>query len=316
MRHVQHQRGLARHDLEAPRQLHQRQARTHRLRGDGQALAQCLERGEHARGVDELVGPAQRRIRQPRVAPPASGPGPLLLVAGEVEVLPEAPQVGADLARVVDDALRRHGVAHHHRAARAHDAGLLAADGLAVGAEELDVVDVHAGDDGAVGVDDVGRVQAAAQAYLQDRHVQPRLAHQPQDGQRGEFEIAQRDFVAILGPGAFHRCEVRYQVRSGDGLAVDAAALLEMHQVRRGVDTRAVARLQRHGLQHGAGGTLAVGARHGDHGAAEGQAHAARDLAHAGQAHVDVLGVQPLAVGEPAFQGLGEGLHRAQNCRP
>ena len=65
----------------------------------GRRCAQRLQRGQHARGVDQLVGAAQRRIGQARVAPAAPGPGPLLLVAGEIEVAAQAPQVGADLAR-------------------------------------------------------------------------------------------------------------------------------------------------------------------------------------------------------------------------
>jgi hypothetical protein len=130
-----------------------------------------FERREHARRVDELVGAAQRRIGQPAVAPAAARPAPLLLVAGHVEVGAEAPQVGADGVGVVDHALRRHRVAHDGGLAGAQDAGLLEADALAVGAEVFHVVEVDAGDDRAVGVDDVDRVEPAAQADLEDRHV-------------------------------------------------------------------------------------------------------------------------------------------------
>ncbi|MNF07242.1 hypothetical protein D3C80_2073800 [compost metagenome] len=59
------------------------------------------------------------------------------------------------------------------------------------------MVDVDAGDDGAVGIDDVRGVEAAAQTHFENRHVQQRMAHQPQDRQRGELEVRQRYFVAI-----------------------------------------------------------------------------------------------------------------------
>ena len=45
---------------------------------------------------------------------------------------------------------------------------------LAVGAEELGVVDVDAGDDGAVGVEGVDRVEPAAEAHLEDHQVERR----------------------------------------------------------------------------------------------------------------------------------------------
>ena len=99
-----------RHDLEAPGQLHPRQPQAHRLRRDRQALAQRLQRRQRARGVDELIGPAAPDEARPANAARAR-PGPLLLVARIVEVPPEAPQVGADLLRLIDHALRRQRVA-------------------------------------------------------------------------------------------------------------------------------------------------------------------------------------------------------------
>ena len=88
VRHIQHQGGLARHDLKAPWQRDVRHAAPHGLRRHGQAAAQGLQRGQRASGVHQLVGPAQGRVGQAAVAPPAPGPGPLLLVAADVEVAP------------------------------------------------------------------------------------------------------------------------------------------------------------------------------------------------------------------------------------
>ena len=219
---------------------------------DRQTLAQRLQRRQRARGVDQLVGTAQRWISQARVAASAPSPGPLLLVAGVVEVVAEAPQVSTDLTRVVDHALRRHRVTHNHRATGAHDARLLAPDTLAVGPEEFGVVDVDAGNDRTVGIDDVGGIQAATEANFQDGHVQPRLAHQVQYRERGELEIGQRNLITRRAR-TLHRLEMRQQIACGHYFAVDTTALLEVHQVRRGIDAGAVAGLQCNGLQHGAG---------------------------------------------------------------
>ena len=217
---------------------------------------------------------------------------------------------------MVDHALRRHGVADHHRAAGAHDAGLLAPNALAVGAEEFDMVDVNTGDDRAIGVHDVGGVEPPAQPHLQNGHVEQRMAHQAQDGQRGELEVGQRNIVAVERARILHGRKMLQQRLGGDDVAMDAAALLEVHQVRRRIHPRAVARLQGDGLDHGAGRALAIGARHGDDGAVKAQRHAACHLAHPFQTHVDVVRVQAFAVRKPAFQGVNLRMHTARDCRP
>src|SRR5256885_5210358 len=63
VRYVQHQRGLARNDLETPRQLDHGQPRAHGLGRDRKAAANGFERGQRTRCIDQLVGAAQRRIR-------------------------------------------------------------------------------------------------------------------------------------------------------------------------------------------------------------------------------------------------------------
>jgi len=89
---------------------------------------------------------------------------------------------------------------------------------------------------------------------------------------------------------------VRYQIRWLHGLAVHAAALLEMHEVRRGIDARAVAGLQGDGFEQRAGRALSVGARDGDHGAVEAQVQPLRHGTHALQAQFYGFGVQLLAM--------------------
>ena len=85
--------------------------------------------------------------------------------------------------------------------------GLLAADRFAVGAEVLHVVEVDAGDDGAVGIDDVDRVEPPAQADFEDRHVERRRGQQAHDRQRRELEIGERHVLARR----FDALEVRHQ---------------------------------------------------------------------------------------------------------
>ena len=189
VRHVQHQHWLARNDLKAAGQLHQRQPVAHGLGRDRQHGAQGFQRGQHTRCIHQLVGTTQCRVGQAAVTPPAPGPTPLLLVAGKVEIHPKTPDISPQLGGVVQHTLRRHRVADDHRLAGAHDAGLLAANTFARGAEVFHVVQVDAGDHGAVGIHDVDRVQPPAQPHFEDGHIQPGQGQQPQDGQRGELEV-------------------------------------------------------------------------------------------------------------------------------
>ena len=95
---------------------------------------------------------------------------------------------------------------------------------------------------------------------------------------------------------------MRQQLRSADLLAVDAAALLEVHQVRLGIQADAVAGLQADGFEHRAGRTLAVGAGDRDHRRIEPQAETFGHPAHPIEGQVDLFRVQPLAAGEPVGQ--------------
>ena len=71
-----------------------------RLRAHRQGPAQRLQHREHAGGVEQLVGTAQRRIGEAAVARFAALPAPLLAVAADAEIDPGAAQVGADRVRI------------------------------------------------------------------------------------------------------------------------------------------------------------------------------------------------------------------------
>ncbi|MNI42643.1 hypothetical protein D3C73_969430 [compost metagenome] len=179
--------------------------------------------------------------------------------------------------------------------------GFFEADFLAGIAQPVGVIKVNAGDDGAIGVDDVDRVQAAAQAHFQHDRIQARLRKQAQDGERGEFEVRQRDFTARR----LDSLELGDQVAVRGNLAVDAGALIEIDQVRRRIQPHLVAGRQQNGFQHGTGGALAVGAAHDELHARQFKPHARGHFAHAVQAHVDRRGMDGFQVLQPIGQGGG-----------
>jgi hypothetical protein len=160
------------------------------------------------------------------------------------------------------------------------------------------VVEIDAGDDRAIGVDRIDRIEAATETDFEDHHVDRLLRQATHDRQRRELEVGQRGVAAC----SFDRFEVRQQFFGGDAGAVDAAALFEVHEMRLDVQADAVARRQRDRLQHGAGRALAVGACHRDHRAIETQAEPVAHGQRALQRHVDRLRMQALAVGEPVLQ--------------
>ena len=181
--------------------------------------------------------------------------------------------------------------------------GLFEADLLAGVAQVILVIQVHAGDDGAVGVNDVDGVQPPAQPDLQDDRIQGRLREQAHDGQRGELEIGQTDIAAR----GLDRLELGDQVGVRGNLAVDPRPLVEIDQVRRGVQTHPVARRLQNRFQHGTGGALAVGAAdHEGHGV-EFERKALSHCLDTIQAHVDGLGMQGFQVLQPIGQG-GRGI--------
>ena len=172
VRHIQHQHGLAGHRLEAPGQFDHRQPGAHRLGIDRQAIAQRLEHRQHAGRIEHLVGPAQRRVGQTVEALSAPAPGPLLLVAGKIEIAAQQAQISSQRHSAGLQRGRRLGVADHHRLAGAHDAGLLAGYRLAVVAQKLHVVQRNAGDQGAIGIHRVDGIEPPAHAHFQDHQVQ------------------------------------------------------------------------------------------------------------------------------------------------
>ena len=84
---------------------------------------------------------------------------------------------------------------------------------------------------------------------------------QARDREKRELEVGQPDVAARR----LDRVEMRQQGRRVDAVAVDPAALLEVHEVRLRVQPDAIAGRQRDRFEHRAGRALAVRAGDDDH---------------------------------------------------
>ncbi|CAM5352463.1 hypothetical protein RLIN73S_03268 [Rhodanobacter lindaniclasticus] len=187
--------------------------------------------------------------------------------------------------------LRRIELTHDRRPTAARYTGLLAADAVAIGAEPFHVIEIHGGDHGHVGINDVHRVEAATQAHFEHRHVDAGAGEQVDRRQRAEFEIGQRNLRARR-LDAFERFDQR---GIGNRHAIDADAFVVGQQVRRSEGADPPARRLQHRLQQRHGGTLAIGAGHGDHARRRPwRAHALPHLAHALESQLDAVHVDAL----------------------
>ena len=139
---------------------------------------------------------------------------------------------------MIEQGVRHFVVGTHRYASTAHDAGLLGRDLFARGAQPVLMIEADGGDQRAIGSDDVDRIEAAAQTHLQNHDIELRLRKDQQRGERGEFEIGERDAQSRR----FDTCEGRTDLRVIDCHAVDAHAFVVAQQMRRGIGTDTVAR--------------------------------------------------------------------------
>src|SRR6185503_17592036 len=131
----------------------------------------------------ELSAPSQGRIGQAGMTAPGA---PVLPVNGTALV----PEIGADgeepgayLPGVARERGGGRGIGADCGAAGAKNPGLLEPDRLAVGAEVIHVVEIHADHHRAIGVERVHRIEPAAEAHLEHRRLYPLL---DEEAQRGE----------------------------------------------------------------------------------------------------------------------------------
>ena len=117
----------------------------------------------------------------------------------------------------------------------AKDARLLAADVLARRAEVIHVIEIDARHHGDVGIDDVDRVEPAAQPHFEDQRVEPGAREQLQRGQRAELEVGAARHVAARASSTALNAATS---ASSSRLAADAHALVVAQEMRRRVEPR------------------------------------------------------------------------------
>ena len=105
-------------------------------------------------------------------------------------------------------------------------------------------------------VDHVGRIEPAAEADLEQHHVGRRA----REGEEGRAVVISKKVIGAAAVGALALLEQRQQRALVDQPAGEADALVEAHEMRRGVDVDAPARGLQHGAQIGDDRALAVGA--------------------------------------------------------
>ena len=154
-------------------------------------------------------------------------------------------------------------IADHQRHAGLGDRRFLLRDDQRVGAEELLVVDAERGDPAhRRTVDDVGGIQPAAEADLDDARIGWGPRESEEGGRGGHLEEARLD----VGADVEDLFEQRGQRLVLDQAAGDADALVEADQVRAGESVDLVTRGLQPGAQERAGRSLAVGAGDVEHG--------------------------------------------------
>ncbi len=255
VRHIEDQRRLPPHDLEAPRQRRLLQPGEDRPFVDFQRGA--VQRRQCGSGI------GQRHVRRRQIGQQRIAALPLPAIA----LLAEAPGFTAAIQRRAQrfgdlaNAVRHVGFAHYRRLAAAENTGLFTANAFTIVAQPIGVIERDAGDHRHARIDDVGGVETPAQAHFQDHHVEPRLFEQLQRRQGAEFEIGQRRFAAA----GFNGSERAAVLRFAQLFPLNAHALGIAHQMWRTVDADAQAGGQQNSFESATGGAFAVGAGNGEH---------------------------------------------------
>ena len=149
--------------------------------------------------------------------------------------------------------------------------------------------------------DDVGGVEAASETDLEDQGVGGMLGEGEEGRRRGDLEESD----GIAGVDALDALQQRDKLGLADGFraaicAGELDALMEAHEMGRGVDVDALARRLQHGFQERGGGALAVGAGDMDDGgqAGFGVAELGEQRLDAAERQVDQLGMQLPQLGQ------------------
>ncbi len=197
---------------------------------------------------------------------------------------------------------------HDRRHPRLENAGLLPRD-LAYGiAEVLGVVERDRRDHAGQRVlDHIGRVQPSAQPDLEQEHIRrvARKKHEPGGGRDLEHGDGRAGIGALAFGQRFAELLVRGEASFMPGFA-EAKALVEAHEMRRGVDVHGEPRRLQDRAHEGDGGALAVGAGDMDHRRqlALGMTERIENAPHPIERKIDQLGMQGR---EPRDDGIDGG---------
>ena len=148
--------------------------------------------------------------------------------------------------------------------ARLHDARFFCGDGRGAVAEIGLVIEMDRRDDRQLGLNDVCRVQSAAEADFHHAPLNPCLAKSAKS--RGGHRLEKRgvavrsEFLREAVVGSTNLVDGRGEIRVANLLAVQPDALVETHQVGRGEESGGVSGGPQAGLDHGGGRAFAVGA--------------------------------------------------------
>ena len=163
-------------------------------------------------------------------------------------------------------------------------------------------------------LDNVGGIKPPAQADFKQQIVRRMLRKQHEGCRR--LDLEQRDRRVAIGALAFGERIGKLSVGYQHAAAAQAKpeALVDAHQVGRGVDVHASSRCLQHGAQECDRRTLAIGAGHMDdrRHALLGMAEPRQHAAHALERQIDALGMQR----EQPLQNRIDGSHDARGVIP
>ena len=278
-------------------------------RGGGKLQAGRAQRRDRGAGIVELVAAGQARRRQVDEAV-------LVLIDQAAALLARHPMLAGGLdrgaeprGRVLDHAQRLARLRRDHRRhAALEDAGLLGGDRGERVAQEIDVVDRDRRDHGRERMrDHVGGVEPPAEADLHQHHVGRMAREQHERGRGGDLE--HRDGGALVDALAFGEHLGKLGVRHQRAAArpAEAEALVEAHEMRRGIDVHGKARRLQDRAHERDGRAFAVGAGHVDHGRQLefGVPEALQQPLDAVERQVDALGMQRKQPREDRVDGSG-----------
>src|SRR5213083_1546332 len=249
VRDVQNNRRSTRKYLEPRGKLNMRKAVSNVLYADREARAQRIERGKRRAGVRKLALASERWRCEAASAYAPSPKHPLLPLFPIAEIAADQPKVDTRCARVVENAARRIPIRDYRGFTPTENPRLFVPDAFARVAEVIRVIQTDRGQQRAVGIEGVDRVQAPTQADLQYHGVERLRRKNLPRSQGTELEIRERDLTA----SALDRFEGRTQACVAQGHTVEANALVVTKEVRRSVKTHSISGGEKKRFQHRAG---------------------------------------------------------------